>query len=126
MWNSHFISIYFFNFSASSNQNSNSTTSFSPCFLLPIPTQSASFNRFFIVSIPTTHYLTVYHTFIKMIFLSVQNLDISFESGYNNRKEIYKHYFVNGGAICLTYISTLQKTIKKMSLFFFLIYRLMA
>ena len=31
----------------------------------------------------------------------------------NNRKEIYKHYFVNGGAICLTYISTLQKTIKK-------------
>lgn len=54
MWNSHFISIYFFNFSASSNQNSNSTTSFSPCFLLPIPTQSASFNRFFIVSLSSS------------------------------------------------------------------------
>ena len=73
---------------------------------------------------PATHYLTAYHTFIKIIFSSAQNLDISFENGYNNRKEIYKHYFVNGGAIWLTYISTLQKTIKKMSLFFFLIYRL--
>ena len=54
MWNNHFISIYFFNFSASSNQNSNSTTSFSPCFLLPIPTQSASFNRLFIVSLSSS------------------------------------------------------------------------
>ena len=31
-------------------------------------------------------------------FLVTENLDISFKNGYNNRKEIYKPYFVNGGA----------------------------
>lgn len=53
MWNNHFISIYFLTFLPVQTKTPIQLHLFS-MFLLPIPTQSASFNRFFIVSLSSS------------------------------------------------------------------------